>query len=235
MQNNISLKTYQKTWVSDYEILIHELCIFLDLSKTDSFEHMGSTAVPGLLSKPTIDVLLGVDRIKNFSQKNVRALQNYGFDYVSILEEETPYRKYFQLIDVNNHHLAHLHVVTKNGHFWHQHLLFRNYLLKNPQAVAAYAAVKKQAILQAKTRDEYTALKTRFVFESLRNAFFDRELNRPLANQGDLEAFVPQSYMTAVIAQLSLSEEDVRNQVAEWDCQGIGPLWWLKAGKVTVA
>jgi GrpB-like predicted nucleotidyltransferase (UPF0157 family) len=227
MQKKIILKPYQNSWASDYEVLIYELSQILELSELDQFEHMGSTAVPGLLSKPTIDILLGVDRIQNFSTKNKQALQTNGFDYVPILEKENPYRFYFQRIDEDAHHQAHLHIVTKNGHFWHQHVLFRNYLLKNSDAVKAYASVKENALLQAKTSDDYTAFKTAFVFNSLRDAFWDRGINPPLHIQGDLLAFQPQSYMTAVIAQLSQSPEQVRSAVTQWDKEGTGPLWWL--------
>ena len=227
MHNTIILKAHQNSWKSDYELISYEISLILELSDDAQFEHMGSTAVPGLLSKPTIDILLGVDRIENFSQKNSQALQKYGFDYVPILEEENPYRKYFQLLDENNHHQIHLHIVTKNGHFWHQHLLFRNYLLKNPDAVKAYAAIKQQAFLHSKSRDDYTAHKTAFVFESLRKAFWDPDINPPLEKKGNLLAFLPQSYMTVLMQELCQTQEQVQQAITQWDREGSGPLWWL--------
>lgn len=227
MQTNIELKTYQNSWESDYAYWIYELSQLLELDATDQFEHMGSTAIPGILAKPTIDIMLGVDRIENFSVKNMKALEEDGFDYVSILEEENPYRKYFQLLDEEGNHLVHLHVVTRGGHFWHRHLLFRNYLLKHPQAVQAYSDIKKQALAQAQTRDDYNAYKTAFVFDCLRKAFMNRELNPPLQIKDDQYALQPQAYMADLVNQFYVSPEQCVEDIAIWDREGKGLFWWL--------
>jgi GrpB-like predicted nucleotidyltransferase (UPF0157 family) len=229
MQNKITLKPYQTSWKSDYELWIYELSQILELCEHAQFEHMGSTAVPGLLSKPIIDILLGVDRIEHFSQKNIHALEKFGFDYVPILEEESPYRKYFQLLNQEGDHQVHLHIVTKHGNFWHQHLLFRNYLLKHLAAVQAYALIKQQALDNSKTRDNYTAAKTAFIFNCLRKSFCDPQLNPPLKIEGNLQAFQPQSYMTNLVSQRYSDLSQLSCDLIQWDREGSGALWWLDA------
>mgnify|MGYP000607090501 CR=1 FL=1 len=229
MQNKIQLKPYQTSWESDYQLWLYELSQLLDLPSAHQFEHMGSTAIPGIFAKPTIDILLGVEQIENFSQANINSLEKYGFDYVEVLEREYPFRRYFQLLDEGGNHLVHLHVVTINGNFWHQHLLFKNYLLTNPFVIVKYSEIKKQALDSAKTRDNYTAYKTKFIFDCLRKAFVDLQLNPPLAIKGNKQAFQPQAYMTDIIAQLYNSPKDLDGCIAEWDRFGKGGLWWQDA------
>lgn len=227
MQTKIILKPYENSWKSDFEYWVYECSQLLDLSDTAEFQHMGSTAIPEVVAKPTIDILLGVDRIEQFSQKNIKALEDYGFNYVAVLEEEFPYRRYFQLFDEQGEHLVHLHVVTKGGNFWHQHLLFRNYLLKHPDAVNAYSQIKQQAAKHAQSRDEYTAAKTAFVFNCLREAFVDRELNPPLQIQENRFALQPQVYMTGLVAKFYTTPEQCTEDIVKWDREGKGPLWWF--------
>ncbi len=54
-----------------------------------ALEHVGSTAVAGLDSKPIIDIMLGVDRLPVVDQR-LASIKQLGYRYVPELESEIP-------------------------------------------------------------------------------------------------------------------------------------------------
>jgi len=58
-----SVEPYNPEWKKQFETEVEFLSpIFSD--KAISIEHIGSTAVPGLAGKPTIDILITVEKIE---------------------------------------------------------------------------------------------------------------------------------------------------------------------------
>jgi GrpB-like predicted nucleotidyltransferase (UPF0157 family) len=127
-------------------------------------EHVGSTSVEGLAAKPIIDIMIG---LHDFSAAAdfVPGIQGLGYEYVPEHEAVMPERRYFRKRagGVTTHHV---HMVQAGGEFWRRHLLFRDYLRANPDAVAAYAALKKElARREWGDKGGYTDAKTAFIRE----------------------------------------------------------------------
>ena len=124
--------------------------------------HIGSTAVPGLLTKPTVDILLEVDP-KDERPLLVEKLTGEGWRLMD--EGEQPY---FKLVFNKGYtpqgfaeKVFHLHVREYGD--WDE-LYFRDYLRAHPAAAQEYAALKKTLQPQYEhDRDGYTAAKTAFV------------------------------------------------------------------------
>ena len=103
-----------------------------------AIEHVGSTAVPGLASKPTLDILVGVRRLED-AKACVGPLADVGYEYVPEYEAEIPDRRYFHKgpAVARTHHL---HMVEFGGAFWTRNLLFRDWLRTHPEDARRYAA-----------------------------------------------------------------------------------------------
>jgi GrpB-like predicted nucleotidyltransferase (UPF0157 family) len=167
---------YDPRWPALYERARTELVDALR-GHVVEIEHVGSTAVPGLASKPVIDIAIGVDAIDR--PELVDELVALGYVYVPEYEEELPFRRYFRrgYPDLELHPTIeksgyHLHVVGAGHPFMRADVAFRDHLRTHPEDARAYAAVKQG--LSGLDGQEYYDAKAPFV------AGLKRRLGLPL-------------------------------------------------------
>jgi GrpB-like predicted nucleotidyltransferase (UPF0157 family) len=110
-----------------------------------SVEHIGSTAVPGLVAKAIVDMQLGAE-VYPPSAQFVGALERMG--YTSFGEAGVPGRLYFCLRGERNFNV---HVVLAGGNQWLNNLALRNYLRRSATARDEYARAKLAAIASGAT------------------------------------------------------------------------------------
>lgn len=125
-------------------------------------EHVGSTSVPGLAAKPVIDIMVGLE---DFSRADglVPKIEALGYEYVQKYEAAMPLRRFF-LKDREGVRTHQIHMVGIGTEFWERHLLFRDYLRRNPGVAAEYAALKKElARREWADVNEYADAKTEFI------------------------------------------------------------------------
>jgi GrpB-like predicted nucleotidyltransferase (UPF0157 family) len=99
-------------------------------------DHVGSTAVPGLAAKPTIDVQVSVEHLEDES-KYVPPIEAIGV-HLRIRDVE---HRYFRPV-FGQPRSVHVHVCASGGEWERLHLLFRNYLRASALALAAYTRSK---------------------------------------------------------------------------------------------
>ncbi|MFN0275454.1 MAG: GrpB family protein [Chitinophagales bacterium] len=141
---NIILEEYTPSWASMFS---DEKEKFLTLfNESAIIEHIGSTAVEGLIAKPVIDIMIGLE---NFAQANstISLLQNLDYIYVSEYEKTMPYRRFFtkEKMGKRTHQI---HMVAFASEFWKRHLAFRDYLRTHEDVRNEYAALKKKLTLE---------------------------------------------------------------------------------------
>jgi GrpB-like predicted nucleotidyltransferase (UPF0157 family) len=142
-------------------------------------EHIGSTAVPGLCSKPVLDILLGVETLRQV-EAAIPALVEAGFAYRPEYESQIPDRRYFIKPAASLPRL-HLHAVTVGSKLWDQHLHFRDRLREDAVLRKDYAALKKHLyIIHAGDKVAYTEAKAPFIQRVLAS----RPANATSAAQG---------------------------------------------------
>lgn len=127
-----------------------------------AMEHIGSTSVPGLASKPIIDLAAGV---RQFSDTDlcIQPLRKIGYVYVPEFERELPGRRYFYLA-AGEEHTHHLHMVEITSEFWKRHIFFREYLRAHPEQAQAYVQLKRELAARYGTdRPSYTSAKAEFI------------------------------------------------------------------------
>ena len=103
-----------------------------------AIEHVGSTAVPGLAAKPIIDVDLIIPSGEALPQV-VERLEALGYTHLGNLG--IPGRDAFRATnDLPRHNL---YVCPQGSIGLRNHLAVRDYLRAHPEAVEAYAALKR--------------------------------------------------------------------------------------------
>ena len=162
----ISLSPYDPDWPELFETERRQLEHLLKPWLVGSIEHIGSTAVPGMLAKPVIDIMAGVHSLAaSIGAKS--AVHEIGYLYF-------PYRPdqmhWFckPSLERRTHHL---HLVPFQGPLWNDRLLFRDYLRNVPETATSYRELKVR--LAARFRDDreaYTDGKSEFVETVLRRA-----------------------------------------------------------------
>jgi GrpB-like predicted nucleotidyltransferase (UPF0157 family) len=124
------------------------------------FEHIGSTAVPGLMAKPIIDFMAG-HHADTDSRIYFETLRDAGYEHRG--PQGVPHRELFVLgpPSLRTHHF---NLVPSHDSFWQDHIAFRDRLRYEPQLAAAYAQLKHAlADLHPADRAQYTAAKAAFV------------------------------------------------------------------------
>lgn len=129
---------YDPSWSASFETVRGELATVVP--EALSIEHVGSTSVPGLASKPTVDVLLVVDELSAVLDR-ISELAGIGFEYRpgSFAPER---RHLFFRRMVGGERTHHLHVLASDSPEPDAYRLFRDYLRANPDAAARYEAAK---------------------------------------------------------------------------------------------
>lgn len=134
-----------------------------------SIEHVGSTSVPGLSAKPTIDILV-VMPIAEQVLAVVEELAAIGYDYRpgSFPEEDDHF--FFRKV-AQGRRTHHLHVLGSSSSAPAEYRLFRELLIGCPDAAARYEAEKlRLAVLYRGDRTAYVLAKQDVVEELLREA-----------------------------------------------------------------
>ena len=118
-------------------------------------EHVGSTAVPGLLAKPIIDLAVGI-RPGAVLSEVTEAMSRLGWIYRGDAGDAGGWIFVFE--DSPWHRVAHAHGVEFGGSQWVQYLRFRDLLLRSPVARRTYEEAKQHLAEQHPDgRQHYTA------------------------------------------------------------------------------
>jgi GrpB-like predicted nucleotidyltransferase (UPF0157 family) len=164
---SIVISDYDPAWPAIFEQERASLQIALG-PLVLNVEHIGSTAVPGLAAKPIIDIQLSVHSLEDARSSCVGPLQALGYAYLPEYEARLPGQLFFRKGQPWSHHL---HVLQDDHPRWRRRLLFRDHLRNHPEAVRAYAKLKRD--LAAAFDDDmsgYMNAKTAFIAATLAEA-----------------------------------------------------------------
>ncbi|MCL4744469.1 MAG: GrpB family protein [Burkholderiaceae bacterium] len=126
-------------------------------------EHVGSTAVPGLLAKPIIDIAAPVASLEA-SRPAIEALRRLGYQHFPYKPEQMHW--FCKPAPALRTH--HLHLLPYGGVLWSERLAFRNALRANAELAAQYAELKlRLAALHRADREAYTDAKSEFILAAL--------------------------------------------------------------------
>jgi GrpB-like predicted nucleotidyltransferase (UPF0157 family) len=137
--------------------------------RAGAIEHIGSTSIPGLAAKPTIDVLVVVDDINDVLNRR-SVLVELGYEYRPGSFAEDDEHLFFRKVS-GGRRTHHLHVLAASSPMPDRYRLFRDYLIANGDAAHRYEQAKRTlATLYANERGRYVAEKAKVVSELLAEA-----------------------------------------------------------------
>lgn len=176
----LQLETYNPQWKIEFERLRQVFSeILIDIPAT--IEHVGSTAIPGMIAKPILDIDIIPEHKESLPEISKR-LEQAG--YISKGEQGIPGRFAFRQ---NNQQTPttqsgikwmthHLYVCYASSLALKNHLLFRDALLSNQQLAHNYLQLKTELLNEpGMTRAEYNKRKTGFILSVLDASGFSSE------------------------------------------------------------
>jgi XTP/dITP diphosphohydrolase len=163
----VTIAPYDTAWPEKARQEQLQLRAELSAFPLNGFEHIGSTAIPGLPSKPVIDLIAEIasfDDIEILAQQ----LRPLGWHYVPPELDERPYRRLFIKV-VNDARAVHLHLLLPNSTHRTDQLRFRDLMRASAQLRDQYAAIKLSAATRFRDdREAYTRSKTEFIASMLK-------------------------------------------------------------------
>jgi GrpB-like predicted nucleotidyltransferase (UPF0157 family) len=131
-------------------------------------EHIGSTAVPGLPAKPTIDIAVGFDDLADFHRGREQT-RHFGYEYrpAAAFHDGHLFLRHVR----NGERTYHLHVLRLPSADLDHYLAFRDYLRATPEAARRYGVIKRRlAVEHYNDRRAYVAAKTAIITDLLAEA-----------------------------------------------------------------
>jgi GrpB-like predicted nucleotidyltransferase (UPF0157 family) len=138
----VHLSDHDPRWSSDFEAERSRIQTRLDLH----VEHIGSSAVPGLIAKPVLDIQLGVLTYP-VTAETIGALEGLGYENLG--ECGVPGRLYFRRRGSRSFNI---HLVEYAGEHWSNNIALREYLRRSESARSTYAQAKRDAIAKGANR-----------------------------------------------------------------------------------
>ena len=156
----IKIVPYNDEWPLLFETIKKEIKKSIDDNEI-IIEHIGSTSVYSLASKPIIDILIGVSSDK--LDLYIKPIKNLGYTHIKEYEIEIPNRRFF-FFEESKKRIAHIHLVKYNSRWFKRHIAFRNKLRSNEVIRKKYQSLKYSlSEKEWKDGNEYADAKTTFI------------------------------------------------------------------------
>jgi len=155
----IELVSYRSEWADMFAAERTVLQGVIEPWLAEEIEHVGSTAIPGMMAKPIIDIMAPVESLEA-SMDAIQALAEIDYNYWPYKADEmhwfckpSPY-----------HRTHHLHLVPLESSLWLERLRFRD-ALRNDEALRSEYSELKEGLAARfhSNREAYTEAKGEFV------------------------------------------------------------------------
>jgi putative glutamine amidotransferase len=145
-----SIEPYDPAWPATFEAEAGRLRAALG-DQVVRIDHVGSTSVPGLAAKPTIDIQVSVTTMIP-RDRYTDALTALGYRWG--IDPWSDEHEFFSR-DEGNERAFHVHVCPAGGGWERRHLAFRDWLRDHPEDTSAYERLKRE-LAQRHPRDPYS-------------------------------------------------------------------------------
>ena len=125
-------------------------------------DHIGSTAIPGIKAKPTIDILLQVKQ-QTDGQRIIDTFKTMGYQYTEQPDNPPPHMMFVKGYTARGFEGQAYHIHVRYSGDWDE-ICFRDYLIKHKEVAAEYEKLKiKLAGEFRNDREGYTKAKKEFI------------------------------------------------------------------------
>lgn len=161
---SVALEAYDSSWPAEFEKEKNHLINIAGAWSYGSIEHVGSTAVPGMLAKPVIDIMFGVKSLEG-SKPAIHALVASGYKYWPYKAEVMHW--FCKPSEAFRTH--HLHLIPFESPLWKERIKFRELLRCNKRLASEYVILKRElAAAHKEDREAYTEKKWPFIQQALK-------------------------------------------------------------------
>lgn len=158
-RGTVELEDYNPEWKESYE-KERDLLKKVLKDKIVGIEHVGSTAVPGLKSKPIIDICVAIKNLEDAVEFE-EILKPYDYHFRG---HQGVMDRYFYAKGPEENRTHYVHFETLESDSYQNHILFRDYLIKHPEYIEKYKKLKEElAEKYPEERSKYTAGKSEFI------------------------------------------------------------------------
>jgi GrpB-like predicted nucleotidyltransferase (UPF0157 family) len=158
----IILSKHNAAWSNNYQKEKAILERGIGKENIARINHIGSTVIPGILAKPTIDILIEINDTADI-KKLIWNIQSVGYIYTKKPENPPPHMMFIKGYTPEGFKGQAFHVHVRYVGDWDE-IYFLRYLLKHPEIALEYEKLKLE--LKSKfehDRDGYTNAKTDFI------------------------------------------------------------------------
>lgn len=154
----VKLVEYNANWPKLYELEAESLRNTLGIDAV-RVQHVGSTSIPGMLSKPILDIAVLVNSLDT-AEEWKESLAKLGYWYKGI-EPDLPDRRFFAK-GPREKRTVYLHIVNQRE--FDSLLKFRDRMRSSPSLIEEYTTLKRSLADKHKdNRDIYTRSKNDFI------------------------------------------------------------------------
>lgn len=161
-QDEVRLEEFDPKWHEELISVKNDILQNVQMEE-HRIQHIGSTAIKGMMAKPIIDILMGIDDLSMAEEVFFQKLKKAGFLRLRIQRPEEIVLARFtdETYQVKTHFI---HLVQYGGELWNNLIFFRDFLNANEAARKEYLQVKLDYVKNKSTGiNEYTDYKEAFV------------------------------------------------------------------------
>ncbi len=136
-QRSYTIVPYDPNWPKSFE-KIREAVETVFGNIAERIEHVGSSAIPGMAGKPTIDILVVVKDVAAVDRLNSKMAE---LGYVALGEYVAPGGRLFTL-EENGDRVVNIHCFQSDHQKTRRFLSLRDYLRSHPEESKAYSELK---------------------------------------------------------------------------------------------
>lgn len=140
----VVVSAYDTRWPAEFEAEARRLNATLG-EVAVAIDHIGSTAVPDLVAKPIIDILLAVTGLQQLDDATPGMCE---LGYAAMGEFGIVGRRFFRKLDDDGQPSHHVHAFAVGTLGYERHLAFRDYLRAHPGVANRYGELKRHLAAQ---------------------------------------------------------------------------------------
>ncbi|WP_295938873.1 GrpB family protein [uncultured Alistipes sp.] len=165
----IVLRPHNANWAGQFSAEKSLIVHAIGADNIERISHIGSTAIPGIAAKPTVDILLEITEQTDLRELR-KSLENSGYIFSEQADRPAPHMMFMKGYTPAGfaEKVYHLHVRYRGD--WDE-FYFRDYLIAHPEEAQRYAELKMELKSRYEhDRDAYTAAKSEFIKRIVKKA-----------------------------------------------------------------
>jgi GrpB-like predicted nucleotidyltransferase (UPF0157 family) len=177
-EDNITIEPYNAAWEKLAQAEIKSIKTITNQLPYISIEHLGSTAVLELSSKPIIDIFIALKSIKEADQW-IRPLESMGYVFWNENPDKSHFRFFKGMPPFGMKRTHHIHIVEATNNTIEHRILFRDILRRDEKIRLEYESLKlKLSKSHLIDREIYTDKKGKFIVKVLRTHGYLKPISR---------------------------------------------------------